>query len=285
MEQLADRVYVEIAYDGVNVGAILTQDGPVAIDVPSYPRDARDWATRLHTLNRRPVQFVGLTDCHGDRILNTRWLNAPIVAHQATADKLNSYDKRYPPTLVESLLMRNPIAGRLLSNSPVERATLSFTQDLRIIKGDCEVIFAAAPGPTPGNIWVYVPDAGVLFAGDTVTAEHHPLLAEANSEHWLATLERLEQWPYDIKVIVSGRGPLCDINAVQPIRDYILQMRQRIERHCQEERARSETAIYIPEFLSMFPLNNYPPEWVQRQIKLSLERVYDEIQLAQSRGT
>jgi glyoxylase-like metal-dependent hydrolase (beta-lactamase superfamily II) len=285
MEQLADRVYVETAYDGVNVGAILTQDGPVAIDVPSYPRDARDWATRLHTLNRRSVQFVALTDCHGDRILNTRWFSAPIIAHRATADRLNSYDKRYPQSLLDSLLARNPTGGRLLSNSPVERVTLSFDQDLRLIKGEFEVEFVAAPGPTPGNIWVYLPQAGILFAGDTITAGRHPLLAEANSEQWLSTLERLKQWPQEIKVIVSGRGPLCDVNAVQPVRNYIVQMRERIQQHCLEKRVRTETAAYVPEFLSMFPLNSYPPEWMQRQIRLSLERVYDEIQLAQNRGT
>jgi len=285
MEQLADRVYVETTYDGVNVGAILTQDGPVAIDVPSYPRDARDWATRLHTLNRRPVQFLALTDCHGDRILNTRWLNAPMIAHQATADRLNAYDKRYPQSLLDSLLARNPIAGRLLSNSPVERVALSFSQDLRLVKEECEVVFVAAPGPMPGNIWVYLPQAGILFAGDTITAGTHPLLAEANSEQWLATLERLRQWPQEIKVIVSGRGSLCDVSAVQPVQDYIERMRERIQQHCLEKRVRAETAAYIPEFLSMFPLNNVPTEWLEHQIRLSLERLYDEIQLAQNRGT
>ena len=284
MEQLADRVYAETAYDGVNVGAIITPDGPLAVDVPSYPRDARQWTTRLHTLNRRPVHFVALTDCHGDRILNTRWLSAPVIAHQAAADKLNGYDKRYPQSLLESLLARNPMGGRLLSNSPVERVTLSFSQELRLIKGECEVVFTAAPGPTPANIWVYLPQAGILFAGDTVTAGRHPLLAEANSQQWLATLERLRQWPQAIELIVPGRGPLCDVSAVQPVQKYIEQMRERIQHHCLEKRARAETTAYVPEFLSMFPLNSEPLEWVQRQIKLSLERVYDEIQLAQNRG-
>lgn len=285
MEQLADRVYVETAYDGVNVGAILTQDGPIAIDVPSYPRDARDWATRLHTLNRRPVHFVVLTDCHGDRVLNTRWLIAPIIAHQATADRLSGYDKRYPQALLDSLLARNPIGGRLLSNSPVERVTLSFSQDLRLLKEECEVAFVAAPGPTPGNIWLYLPQTGILFAGDTITPGRHPLLAEANSEQWLATLERLKQWPEEIKIIVSGRGSLCDVSAVQPVCNYIEQMRARIQQHCLEKRVRADTATYVPEFLSMFPMNNAPAEWLERQIRLSLERVYDEIQLTQTRGT
>lgn len=280
MEQIADGVYVETSYEGVNVGAIMAQDGPIAIDAPSYPRDARDWATRLHTLNRHPVQFVVLTDCHGDRILNTRWLNAPIIAHQATAERLNSYDKRYPQALLESLMARNPMGGRLLSNNPVERAAISFSHELHFFDDGCEIIFTAAPGPTPGNLWVYLPEAGILFAGDTVTVGRHPLLAEANSQQWLATLERLQQWPQEIKLIVSGRGPLCDISAVQPIRDYIEQMRQRIQQHCDENRPRSETSVYVAEFLSMFPIGKCPVEWVQRQIKLSLERMYDEIQFS-----
>jgi glyoxylase-like metal-dependent hydrolase (beta-lactamase superfamily II) len=280
MEQLAKGIYVETAYAGVNVGAILTQKGIIAVDTPSYPRYAREWAARLHRLSHYPVQFVVLTDCHGDRILNTRWFHAPIVAHQATSERLNSYDKRYPQPLLESLVARNPDSGRELNMNPVERPSLSFSQDMSLCKGEHEIILVAAQGPTAGNLWLYLPNEAILFAGDTVVVDTHPLLAEANSQEWLATLERLQSWPEEITTIVPGRGPLCDKSAIQPIRDYIQRMRQRVGQHVAEKRPREETTIYIPEFLAMFPLYTLPPEWMRRQIKLSLDRIYDEIKLA-----
>jgi glyoxylase-like metal-dependent hydrolase (beta-lactamase superfamily II) len=164
--------------------------------------------------------------------------------------------------------------------NPVERPSLSFSQDMSLCKGEHEIILVAAQGPTAGNLWLYLPNEAILFAGDTVVVDTHPLLAEANSQEWLATLERLQSWPEEITTIVPGRGPLCDKSAIQPIRDYIQRMRQRVGQHVAEKRPREETTIYIPEFLAMFPLYTLPPEWMRRQIKLSLDRIYDEIKLA-----
>ncbi|HFQ94131.1 MAG TPA: hypothetical protein ENK32_08995, partial [Anaerolineae bacterium] len=76
MEQIANNIYVETNYEGVNVGAIVTPKGVIAIDAPSYTRQARDWAMRLNALHPKGIQYTILTDWHGDRILNTRWLNA-----------------------------------------------------------------------------------------------------------------------------------------------------------------------------------------------------------------
>ena len=44
MEELAPGIYAETDFIGVNVGAIATSKGLVAVDVPSFPRDARSWA-------------------------------------------------------------------------------------------------------------------------------------------------------------------------------------------------------------------------------------------------
>ncbi len=281
MEQIAENIYVETAYDGVNVGAIVTRQGIIAIDVPSYPRQAREWAMRLHTLTHRPLQYVILTDYHGDRIVNTRWLNAPIITHRATAVKLQSYDKRYPTALLESLAMRKPEYGRELSNSPGEKPAISFSHDARILKGNSEIVCLSAPGPTFGNIWVYLPQKEILFSGDTVTVGTHPLLAEKSSKAWLQTCDRLQHWPYPVHIIVPGRGPLTTIEAAVPIRQYLTQMREQISQHWLNGRSREETAAYVPEFMPLFPQNGLPTEWLQAQIASSLAHVYDEIQLEQ----
>jgi glyoxylase-like metal-dependent hydrolase (beta-lactamase superfamily II) len=282
MEQLAENIYVETEYDGVNVGAVVTRQGIIAIDVPSYPRQARNWAMQLHALHHSSVQFIILTDYHGDRILNTRWLHAPIIAHQATTEKLNSYDKRYPVALLDSLIMRSPDKGRELSNSPVERTTLSFSQNLYIRKENLELVLMAAPGPTLGNIWVYVPQSGILFTGDTVTIDIPPLLSEGSSQEWLNTIKRLQQWPQEINAIVPGRGRICQREAIEPIRHYWEHVQMRIRQHIDAGRTREETAVYIPELIDLFPQTSLPTEWLQAQIKRGLDRVYDEIQLAEN---
>ena len=279
MQEIADNVFIETEYDGVNVGAVQTRRGIVAIDVPSYPRLARDWAMRLHTLTPRTVQYTILTDYDGDRILNARWLNAPIIAHEATADKLRSYDKRYPQHLLESLTSRNPEQGRELSQSPVEHARMSFTNQMQVWKGNVEIQLIALPGPTSGNIGVYLPDMGVFFTGDTVVTDMPPLLREANTAVWLETLNTLQNWPHPIHHIVPGRGKPCSLEGVTAVSRYIQTMRKRIQEHIDAQRPREELHSHFMEFMNRYPNSSVPADWLKKQIKLSLDRVYDEIQL------
>lgn len=280
MQEIAENVFVETEYDGVNVAAVKTRRGIIAIDVPSYPRQARDWAMRLHALAPRPIQYIILTDYHGDRIINARWLNAPIIAHEATANKLRSYDKRYPQTLLESLTSRNPENGRELSQSPVEQSSISFTKQMQMWKGGTNVQMFALPGPTAGSIGVYLPNTRVLFTGDVVVTNMPPLLCEANTAVWLETIQKLQNWPNPIQHIVPGRGELCDLDATTAVVSYIQAMRQRLQEHIDNQQPREEIYSYLAEFLSHHPDTPYATDWLKRQTKLSLERVYDEIQLS-----
>lgn len=279
MEQITPNTFINTNYDGINVGALLTSHGTIAIDVPSYPRDARDWAMQLHHLDKDPLQHLVLTDYHGDRILNARWLNAPIICHQVTSDKLFSYDKRFPQSLLESLNSRNSEKGRDLSNSPVEKPAISFSENLHLKRGNCHIDLLSAPGPNSGNIWVYLPNEHVLFTGDSLVVDRHPFLHEANSKAWLETLDRLAKMAPKLTAIVPGRGRVATLHDIEPMQNYIQLIRQRINEHLEKELTREETAVYIPELLSMFPIHHLPTDWVKRQIKQSLARVYDEIQL------
>ena len=282
MEELAPGIFAETDFIGVNVGAISTSKGIVAIDAPSFPRDARSWALTLHRTNHFAVLTTLLTDFHGDRTLNTRWLNAPITAHTLTAERLISYDKRFPGYLLESLSQRHPDRGRELSNSPVERPDVSFDGKLTLHKGGKQIDLTGVPGPTPSNIWVSIPEANILFVGDTLMVDTHPLLSEGNSAQWLASLDKLEALAPKLMAIVPGRGPVCDGSAINPIRDYLTHMRQTMQQHIAAGKTQDETAVYIPEFLAAFPINDLPLDWLKRQIKSSLDHVYLELKLGNS---
>ncbi|MCP4420243.1 MAG: MBL fold metallo-hydrolase [Chloroflexi bacterium] len=279
MQEIAENIFIETGYDGVNVAAVRTRRGVIAIDVPSYPRQARDWAMRLHALTPRNIQYIILTDYHGDRIINARWLNAPIIAHEATADKLRGYDKRYPHILLESLTSRNSENGRELSQSPVEKASMSFSEVMHMWKGGIEFQLFALPGPTEGNIGIYLPKTKVLFTGDVVVTEMPPLLAEANTEAWLQTIHKIQNWPDPIKQVVPGRGEPCSLDALTAVSDYIQTMRQRIQEHVDTLQPREEIHSFLPEFADRYPNTSLPADWLKKQIKLSLDRVYDELQL------
>ena len=283
MEEVAKQVYVETAYDGVNVGAMVTPTGVICVDVPSYARDARDWAARMHRLSPYPVLNIILTDSSGDRVLNTRWLNAPIIMQQNSAAVLAGYDKRFPQHLLESLSLRNPHRGRELSSGPVEHPTMSFSGEMVMFKHGQKIVFHSAVGPNPGTAWIILPERGVLFAGDTMMVGTHPLFAAGTSAGWIKTLEALR--PYTrTHTIVPGRGPVLmpgsqeSIDAIDASIKYIKEMRERVSQHVQTGLPAESMLTYIPEFMAKFPLGLLPPDWVRQQVRNSLGFLYDEVQ-------
>ncbi len=277
MEEIADRVYAGTTYAGINVGAVLTRKGLICIDTPSYPRDARDWVSRLHHIDPRPIRFLILTNAHGDRIVNTRWLNARIIAHQKTAAKLKQYEKRYPQPLIDSLVTRNYEAGRELSNGPVEKVSISFDSSITLLPNGFEIQLHHFPGPDAGNIGVYIPSVNVLFTGDAIVSETHPLISQSTSGMWLQTIEKLRQKPFSKSAIVPGRGAIKTTAQITEIEAYITEMRQAVEQYQTERRPKNELFTLATTFLPKFPLRQLPRDWVSAQIRSSLEFVYDEL--------
>jgi glyoxylase-like metal-dependent hydrolase (beta-lactamase superfamily II) len=278
MEELAENIFVETGYEGVNVGAIVTEGGIICIDAPSYPRDARHWVTRLSQLNSKPIKFIILTNAHGDRIVNTRWLDAPIIAHENAAEKLNNYDKRYPQSLLESLSQRNPLAGKDLVNGPVDRAAVSFNKSLTIMADDYHINLTHSPGPSSGNIWAYIPETKILFAGDSISVNTPPMMAEIRYADWLQSLTETIT-TLNIQSLVSGRGEISTPEeAVPPIVEFLTFLEERVREQILADNRRDTIANLEEQLLSIFPIGDLPREWVLKQIRLGLERVYNEIE-------
>lgn len=282
MEQIATHIFVETNYEGVNVGAISTTDGLVAIDTPSYARQARDWSLRLSAMHYKPLQNLILTDYNGDRIMNAKWFNVPIIAHTKTAEKLTGYDRRYPTHLLESLSARNPERGRDLSNSPVIKVTTSFNNDLQLFRGETEIQLMVAPGPTRGNIWVSLPEARVIFVGDTLTTTMPPIIYDGNCQAWLQSLTRLQAMLAEVDIIVPGRGQLATAVDIDHLVHYLHSMQKYMEFLVNAERPSAEIATYIPEFMNMYPHNNLPSSWIRAKIHHTLNQVYNEIKFRNS---
>ena len=282
MEQIAPNIFVETSYEGVNVGAISTEDGLVAIDTPSYARQARDWALRLSAMHYKPLQNLILTDYNGDRIINCKWFNVPVIAHTETAVKLAAYDRRFPTNLLESLSVRNPERGRELSNSPVIKVTLSFDNDFQLFKGETEIQLIAAPGSTKGNIWVYIPEARVIFVGDTLTTTMPPIIYDGSCTAWLQSLTLLQSRLAEVDVVVPGRGSMATAVDIDYLYQYLHLMQEYMEYLVNEERPYAEIATFIPEFMNMYPNNNLPSSWIRAKIHHTLNQVYNEIKFRKS---
>jgi glyoxylase-like metal-dependent hydrolase (beta-lactamase superfamily II) len=128
-----------------------------------------------------------------------------------------------------------------------------------------------------------LPDRNVIFAGDTLVVDTHPIISNRTSAAWLNTLAELRQLAKK-NTILTGRGPVLyagsdeTLHAIDAVENYIRDMRARIGAHVEAGRAREAIVTYIPEFFGRFSLQTLPADWVRQQIKLSLGNIYDEVQ-------
>ena len=277
MIEIGDGIFVETGFDGVNVGAILTREGIVCIDAPSYPRDARDWVIQLERVHARPIRLLILTDCHGDRILNTRWFHAPILSHRTAAEQLNSYDKRYPQYLIDSLHRRNPAGGRELPHSPVQRPSLSFTDSLSLLFPPYSFDLSHRPGPTPANTWITIPEEGILFVGDSVVTGTLPTFAEMRWHDWMTSLEHLTSSEDSYKVLVPGRGNIGNVSAIEDMITYLLTFEQTVLNHAEQGISPADLTNKAHDVMTSFPTNTLPVDWMANEITRGLERAYEQL--------
>lgn len=105
------------------------------------------------------------------------------------------------------------------------------------VPGSCEIgahelALHPAEGHTADGMAIWIAWAGVLVAGDYLSAVEIPVLGEGGSvDDYLATLERLQPLISTAEHIVPGHGPVLDsaraLRALEEDRAYLLALRER----------------------------------------------------------
>ena len=285
MKNIAPNIYASTEHAGVNVGFIVMPAGVIAIDAPTLPRDARAWRQQIMEVTGGPILYVVLTDGHPDRLLAVEDLcghgETPVVAAFAAYDRASAYTDGFWRSVVEGWIRRHPEAADELTGVQGALPEILFTSDLTLHKGGVSVTIKQVAGAAPDSAWVYLPEQDVLFAGDTVVADRHPSLAAAtNTKAWLDTLTSLRRERFSKTTIVPGRGPICDQSATRPLSDYIALVRRRM-RSLRAMHSNGQTRVdmsaVVAELLPFFPVPEDEQEFIQRRIKASLDRVYEEL--------
>jgi len=273
MHRLAGNTYVETAFAGVTVGAVVTRAGIIVIDTPTRPSEARQWREKLATLSPKPILYIINTDQHRDRVLGNQWFDAPVIAHEWVGERMRLYPEIIKSGGVDTTsdydLMRELAGVRVIPPQ------ITFSEELTLLKGDREVVIRHWPSQSPGSSWVMLPETGVVFTGDSVVTETHPRLAEANFESWLGNLEALRKAKFPAKIIVPGRGKLTDKAGVKYTQDYLRAARRKLEGLLKGNRSRLEAATVAAELIKQFPVHDSQRDAVARRVRADVERWYD----------
>lgn len=275
MQQIAERVYVEMAYYGGNIGCVVTDQGLILIDTPMLPRDARHWRDQIAQLTSLPVLCLINTDYCENRILGNAFFETPVVAHELTWEAVSGYGDAFRQQMANLLEPIDVEAAAEMSELKVVRPQITFTERMLFEKGTPLVRLIHLGGHTPATIAVYVPDEKILFVGDNVMVDTLPLLTRADTKQWLQALTTIRKMR--VETLVPGHGPLCDTSATQPLSEYIRLIRDMVRRHFQAGRSKSELSSLVSRLTDAYPIPKEGQEGLRSRIKTNLDRVYDEM--------
>lgn len=208
-----------------NAGFVATPAGTVVIDALGAPVLADELIAEAERLTGQPVRVVIVTHYHADHIYGLSALRAKgaqILAHRGGQEYLNS------DTALRRLeASRSELAPWIDARTELVPAT-------RWIDGDTDFVFGGerflirhvGPAHTAEDIVVFAERSRVLFSGDLVFRGRVPYVGQADSGHWIESLDRLIALKPE--VVVPGHGPLsrAPLGDLQLTRDYLAYLRQ-----------------------------------------------------------
>lgn len=274
MREIARGVYFEHSYRSGNVGLVLTNEGAVLIDAPMLPKDAWDWLKKVGSVSKQGISFLINTDYQVERVLGNCFFPTVTIAHQLAWEEMQRYDEAFLQRHIGHYKLPDSSTGTDLSKARIVLPELTLTDDLTLHKGERVFQLIHVGGHTPASILVHLPQERILFSGDVVVYGQHPSLSQANTTKWLEALEFIRNME-DVDIIVPGRGDLCDRPATAVLSTYITQMRERVYEYYANGYTRRETVDRV-KMQDFFEIPRGQREEIERRIRSSVERVYDE---------
>jgi glyoxylase-like metal-dependent hydrolase (beta-lactamase superfamily II) len=272
MQKIAKDIFIETKFPGVTVGAIVGPEGVICIDAPTHPADARNWRQQLEQLSGQPVRFVVSLDHHRDRILNLQGMEAPVIAHELTFDRMRLlpdwFKNSSPEPGSESELVTD------LAGLRVVHPQLTFDQYIALRWGTHSLQLRNRGGVADGAIWAELPEAGVVFVGDSVTHKAPPLMADADLEVWLAILAELKKQKW-VKHIVPGRGGALKREGLQPMEAVLKLVQRKIETLLKGRKTRADLEAVVQEVLAKFTVTAELRPHYQRRLRAGLDHLFD----------
>lgn len=223
--EVGDRVFArQYRFLHQQIGAILTDDGPVVIDTRSTVVHAREILADLRALTAQPVAAVIDTHHHFDHSFgNHEFRPAPIWGHVRCAERIRANllnSAAHARNLVEIVEEYPSISGELddVILDPPDR-TVDDEGAILDIGGRRIDLLWLGRGHTDNDIVIHVPDGRTVFAGDLLENGAPPWIGDGYPLDWPATIDGIlavvAADERGAAAVVPGHGDVGDLAFVE----------------------------------------------------------------------
>lgn len=211
--------------------------------------------------------------CYGNQLVG----DARIIASARTAEEM----LETPPERMAMLLKQAPALGtlgvfasRVFGPFNFENITLTppnqtFEGQLDLRVGAKEVrLLEVGPAHTRGDTLVYVPGDRVIFTGDILFIEGHPIMWAGPVGNWIRACDLILS--LDVETIVPGHGPITDKQGVTRLKEYW-------EYLLREVRQRYEAGLPAQQAARDIPLDAYAAWNDAERVVVNVASIYREL--------
>ena len=234
--ELGSNIYCYLQPDGgwgwSNAGLIADGDESLIVDTLFDEKLTQEMLKVMKIAEPKSIKnIVALINSHsnGDHCNGNNCVDTPeIISSEAALEEMSHES----PEIMAALMRQAPSMGALGQyfqqcfgsfdfdgiTKCLPNKTFSGKTERRV--GDKLVeLIEVGPAHTNGDILVFVPNDKVVFTGDILFIEGHPILWAGPIDNWIKACDRIISMEVDF--IVPGHGPVTDKRGVEAVRDYL----------------------------------------------------------------
>jgi glyoxylase-like metal-dependent hydrolase (beta-lactamase superfamily II) len=212
-----------------NAAFVVADGGVLVVDALGSPPLAQRLLQEIRRITPLPLRYAVVTHYHADHIYGLqvfRAAGARVVAHVAAREfigsdvaqqRLAASREELFPWVDEHTEVVEP--DLWLGADGQEEMTLKIGRSEFLLRH-------VGPSHTREDLVVYMPQTGLLFAGDLVFRDRIPFVGQADSGRWIAALDRLIA--LQPRTVLPGHGPVSQDPApdLRLTRDYLDHLRR-----------------------------------------------------------
>ena len=212
-----------------NLSFIVTGDGVVVVNSGASTALARALHDEIKKVTDQPVKLVINENGQGHSMLgNGYWagLGVPILAHEDAVAE-------FEDSSGQGLAALKSYARENAEGTTIALPTETFTDAKTITMGEVTIeVLHLGPAHSPGDTQVWLPQWGMMIAGDIAFHERMPPIFEGTcTSCWIETWET-KLMPLNPTYTIPGHGHPTNLAQVtRYTRDYLLDLREKIGAH------------------------------------------------------
>ena len=282
--ELKNNIYCYLQPDGgwgwSNAGLIADEEESLIVDTLFDERLTNEMLLEMRRAEPKSIQnIVALVNshsngdhCNGNNCVDTK----EIISSEETLKEMTLESPEIMATMIKEAPGMGALGKFFLEcfgsfdfagvNRRLPNKTFKGRTQRKVGDKIIELI-EVGPAHTKGDILVYVPSSKVVFTGDILFIEGHPILWAGPVKNWINACEKIIAMEVDF--VVPGHGPVTDNRGVEAVMDYLIYIDK-------EARKRFESGMSALEAAKDIDLDVFSSWGDKERIVVNVHSLYRE---------